>query len=593
MCSMLPSNSVGIVETQYVSLNEPFELECGQSLQQVQIAYETYGTLTRERDNAILIIHALSGDAHAAGYHSDKDRKAGWWDSMIGPGKAFDTDKFFVICSNNLGGCMGTTGPSSTNSRSHTPYALSFPPFTITDMVMLQKKLVEHLGLERLVTVVGGSMGGMQALEWSIRYPECIESCIIIASAASLSAQALAFDAVGRNAIMSDPTWNNGDYYGKTIPASGLSTARMLGHITYLSTESMESKFGREKKEKTSAENYFSTEFQVESYLSYQGQKFTERFDANSYLYITKAMDDYDVPARYGSLENAFKNAGDLKFCITSISSDWLFPTSQSLEMVRALRIRDCDVTFFEMQSQYGHDAFLLETETLTKLIRAFLKRIKMAPTSQVKEDQIIPDLPRGVLIRPDYRLIFHLVKKGKKVLDLGSGDGRLLHLLMNYKAVRGYGVEIDPDMVIKCIDVGIPVVQGNIETGLSEYADKTFDYVILNQTLQATVNPERVLKEMMRIGRRVIIGFPNFGNWKIRLKMLFHGVMPISDTLPDKWYETPNIHLFTLRDFREICLNLGVRIIDCYSLRGHRIKRCGLFPNLLSDVCIFELEGL
>jgi len=588
---MLPSNSVGIVETKIFRMEEPFELECGRSLEKVEVAYETYGKLKGDRTNAILVIHALSGDAHAAGYHSAEDKKPGWWDSMIGPGKAFDTEEYFVICSNCLGGCMGTTGPGSINPETNAPYALSFPPFTITDMVNLQKKLVDHLGIEKLVTVVGGSMGGMQALEWSLRYADFLESAIIIASTPYLSAQALAFDAVGRNAILSDPNWNNGNYYGKTAAASGLAIARMLGHITYLSTESMETKFGREKKKQLTPEDYFSTEYQVESYLNYQGQKFIARFDSNSYLYITKAMDNYDVPARFGSLENAFKKAGDLKFLINSISSDWLFPTSQSLEMVKALRSTNRDVTYFEIQSQYGHDAFLLETETLTKLIRAFLKRVRIQK-SPLSPEKIRTHIPGNILIRPDYKIIFQTIKKGKKVLDLGSGDGKLLRLLMQYKGVRGYGVEIEPEMVIRCIDAGIPVVQGDIDTSLSEYGDKSFDYVVLNQTLQATDNPERVLREMLRIGRRAIVGFPNFGNWKIRMKILFKGVMPVSDTLPEKWYETPNIHLFTLRDFREICEHLGVRIISCYFLSGKKTRKCGFLPNLVSELCIFELEG-
>jgi methionine biosynthesis protein MetW len=259
--------------------------------------------------------------------------------------------------------------------------------------------------------------------------------------------------------------------------------------------------------------------------------------------------------------------------------------------MVKALRSNDCDVTYFEMNSPYGHDAFLIETEPLTKIIRPFLKRI--SGVSRIKSvSGITEHIPGDILIRPDYRVIFDMINPESKVLDLGCGDGKLLRLLMEFKKVRGYGVEINPDFVTKCVDVGIPVVQGDIDTSLSEYADGTFDYVVLNQTLQATHNPEGIMREMLRIGRRIIIGFPNFGNWKIRLKMLINGAMPVSATLPDKWYETPNIHLFTMADFHEICNKLGVRILDKYYLRRERIYKRGVFPNLTSELCIFELEG-
>jgi len=588
---MLPSNSVGIVKTLYYNLEEPLLLECGRELKGVCVAYETYGSLNEMRDNAILVIHALTGDAHIAGYHSPDDRKPGWWDTMVGPGKAFDTDVYFVICSNCLGGCMGTTGPGSINPDTGRPYGMDFPPFTITDMVRLQKKLIDHLGISKLATVVGGSMGGMEVLEWCVLYPEALQSAIVIASAPYLSAQALAFDAVGRNAILSDPNWKNGDYYDSEGPDNGLAIARMLGHITYLSNESMEKKFGREKNKSARPQDYLANQFEVENYLNYQGQKFIARFDANSYLYITKAMDNFDLVERFGTLPNAFKNTCYIKFLLTSISSDWLFPSSQSQEMVKALRSNNCDVTYFEMNSPYGHDAFLIETEPLTKIIRPFLKRISgVMRTKSITS--ITEHLPEDILIRPDYRVIFNMINPESKVLDLGCGDGKLLRLLMEFKKVRGYGVEINPDSVIRCVEVGIPVVQGDIDTGLSEYADGTFDYVVLNQTLQATHNPEGVMREMLRIGRRIIIGFPNFGNWKIRLKMLIRGAMPVSATLPDRWYETPNIHLFTMTDFHEICNKLGVRILDKYYLRRERIYKKGIFTNLTSELCIFELEG-
>jgi len=364
---------VGQVETKYYKIPEKLKLECGKTLNDVQVAYETYGKLNEACDNAILVLHALTADAHAAGYHDPNDRKRGWWDDMIGSGKAFDTDKYFVISSNCLGGCKGTTGPSSINPETGKPYGLEFPIITIEDMVKVQKKLVEHLGIEKLI-VAGGSMGGMQALEWAVEHSDFVKAAIVIASTARLSAQSIGFNAIGRNAIISDKNFNNGNYYDKELPEKGLGIARMIGHITYLCEESMHKKFGRNFKCKPSFD--FGVDFQVESYLDYQGRIFVDRFDANSYLYITKAIDYYDLPERYGTLEAAFKKT-DSKFLIISFSTDWLFTTEQSKEIVSALIKTKRDVSFVEMQSTCGHDAFLIESENQTKVIRSFLREAK------------------------------------------------------------------------------------------------------------------------------------------------------------------------------------------------------------------------
>lgn len=367
------AGSAGIVETKFFTFEDGLMLECGRELAPVTIAYETYGNLNPSRDNVIMVYHALSGDAHAAGYHSEEDKKPGWWDDMIGPGKAFDTNKYFVICSNFLGGCKGTTGPSSINPSTGKPYGTAFPVVTIEDMVKAQRRLIEHLGIKSILTVAGGSMGGMQAMQWAIDYPEMVKSCIVIASTSRLSAQGIAFNAVGRNAIISDPNWNNGNYYEQENPSLGLSIARMIGHITYLSEESMQEKFGRQLQDKSKLDFNFDINFQVESYLKYQGESFVDRFDANSYLYITKAMDYFDITAKYGSLTDAFKNSR-AKFLVISFSSDWLFTPSQSKEIVRALMNVDKDVTYCDLESPYGHDAFLLEEKQQTKMIRGFLE---------------------------------------------------------------------------------------------------------------------------------------------------------------------------------------------------------------------------
>ncbi len=365
-------NGIGIVETQYFTFAGPpgrFTLDSGEELGPVTVAYETYGALNGERSNAILVAHAFSGDAHAAGWHEGAN-KPGWWDGMIGPGKAFDTNRYFVICSNVLGGCKGTTGPSSINPATGRPYGTAFPLITIPDMVGVQAKLLDHLGIARLLSVAGGSMGGQQVLEWLVSHPERVRSAIVIATAARHSPQQIAFNEVGRQAIMADPNWKGGRYYGGDLPAKGLSVARMVGHITYMSDKSMAEKFGRRAGRNGEARP-FSNGFEVEDYLHYRGLSFVGRFDANSYLYITRAIDDYDA-SRGGNLANAFRGL-EAKTLVVSFKSDWLYPSYQSVEIVRACKRAGADVTYCEISSTYGHDAFLLEVHEQAKLITHFL----------------------------------------------------------------------------------------------------------------------------------------------------------------------------------------------------------------------------
>ncbi|MFA6989480.1 MAG: homoserine O-acetyltransferase [Candidatus Gastranaerophilaceae bacterium] len=370
---IFPADSVGLVETQYYTFDQKIRLECGEELGPITVAYETYGKLNETKDNAILVIHALTGDAHAAGYNFIDDKKVGWWDMLIGPGKAYDTNKHFVICSNILGGCKGTTGPSSINPINGMPYGIDFPVITIEDTVKVQKKLIEYLGIKKLLSVAGGSMGGMQAMQWAIMYPELVNSVIVIASTSKLSAQGIAFNAVGRNAILSDPNWNNGNYYEtKAKPDRGLAIARMVGHITYLSEESMHNKFGRKFQNKSKPDFSFDIDFQVESYLQHQGQIFVDRFDANSYLYITRAIDYFDIESKYGTLSEAFKKVC-AKFLVISFSSDWLFPSVESKAIVKSLVSIGKDVSYCEIESSYGHDAFLLESATQATIIQSFL----------------------------------------------------------------------------------------------------------------------------------------------------------------------------------------------------------------------------
>jgi homoserine O-acetyltransferase len=372
--------SVGLVEKKFFTFAEPpneMTLESGGKLGPVTIAYEAYGELNEDKSNAILVCHALSGDSHVAGYYKEDDPKPGWWDIMVGPGKGLDTDKYFVICSNILGSCVGSTGPCTYSPKTVKPYGLDFPVVTIGDMVNAQKALLDHLGIKKILSMIGGSIGGMQVLEWCVRYPDLVLSAIPLATTTKHSALAIAFNEVARQAIMADPNWNNGDYYSGPGPDLGLAVARMIGHITYLSDESMRIKFGRQLQDKSDLSYNFDTDFRVESYLRYQGKKFVERFDANSFLYITKAADYYDLEQQHGSgsAVKAFSKA-KAKFLVVSFTSDWLYPTYQSKSMVQAMKKNGLDVSFCEIEAKWGHDAFLLPSERLTSLIKSFLERI-------------------------------------------------------------------------------------------------------------------------------------------------------------------------------------------------------------------------
>ena len=376
---MFPADSLSIVKTHTFTFakDKPFQLESGASLQPVTLAYETYGRLNADRSNAILILHALSGGAHAAGYHTVDDEKPGWWDEAIGPGKAFDTDRFFVICSNVLGSCYGSSGPMSIDTATGQPYGLHFPVVTIDDMVRAQVQLIDHLEIDQLLCVVGGSMGGMQALEWAAHHPQRIKSAIPLATTARHSPMLIAFSEVGRQAIYADPAWHGGNYYDQPQkPDAGLAVARMVGHITYLSEQAMQQKFGRRLQTLERYGYEFQTEFAIESYLKYNGNNFTRRFDANSYLYVTKALDYFDLTTPSGSLAAAFTGSTAIKYLVVSFTSDWLYPTYHSKELVAALTAVGADVTYLNIESTWGHDAFLLEVDTMTRLLDSFLHRL-------------------------------------------------------------------------------------------------------------------------------------------------------------------------------------------------------------------------
>jgi homoserine O-acetyltransferase len=590
-------NSVGLVQTQtlrVVEPDDPFTLACGRTLAPIDVAYETYGRLNGAGDNAVLICHALSGNAHVAGYNSPDDKKPGWWDNTVGPGKWIDTDKYFVICSNFLGGCSGTTGPSSLNPATGKPYGLEFPIVTIQDMVDIQKRLLDALGIKQLLAVIGGSVGGMQVLQWIVAYPDFVKAAIPIATTTHLNAQSIAFDAVGRNAILGDNHFHGGQYHNKDKgPSLGLSIARMIGHITYLSEEGMRSKFGRHLREADDYSYDFNSEFSVETYLDYQGQRFVERFDANSYLYITKAADYFDLEKVYGSLEKAFAHIQSRVFVI-SYSSDWLFTSEQSVEMVNAMSANGKDVSYCDIRSSYGHDAFLLETATQGPLIGCFLEAThqpnldRSQSVCATREIPVLNHFDQAHRSRVDYDLIESLIASNTTVLDVGCGDGQLLAQLREDKNITATGIELEEGMILSCVCQGLPIIQHDVEAGLKAFADKSFDYVILSQTVQTLRNPKKVFNELLRVGRKVIVSFPNFAHWRSRFQLGILGRAPVTKQLPFSWHNSPNIHFLSLKDFDRFCERLGVTIEKRIPMAKTRVAPFKFGSNLLAEQAIY-----
>ncbi len=548
-----------IVETKYYNHNQAFRFVCDETIDKLTIAYETYGTLNAKKDNAILICHALSGDAHAAFYNNESDRKPGWWDVVIGSGKAIDTDKFFVISSNVIGGCAGTTGPSSINKTTNKPYGSSFPFTTIEDMVEVEKILIDSFGIEKLFAVVGGSMGGMQTALWAKKYASMVSHVVILASALYQSAQNIALHEVGRSSINKDSHFLGGDYYeSEDSPKAGLAIARMLAHISYLSNDSIREKFGRtveiikEYTPQAESSHYRKERFQVGNYLEYQGMKFIERFDANSYIQITRAVDHFDL----GYTDNKasiFENVST-EFFVMGFSTDWLYPPYHSLEIAQACKASSCSVSFCSIESKAGHDAFLLKNAQFEDYLAKYLN-------ASYEKIQNISDNSLNYEYRLDFDIIFNEIKPLSKVLDLGCGDGILLKRLNKEKDCTVQGVEIDEDLFAKCLENNVPVLSENIETILKDYKDNAFDYIILNFTIQLTRNTKEVMTEALRVGRHVIISYPNFGYIGMSLYQIFKGRMPISKSLPFEWHNTPNVHVLTIKDFKILCDEIGCTI--------------------------------
>ena len=572
--------SLGEIEPRTLRLDLPpagLVLEQGGSLKQVDVAYEICGRMAADASNVIYICHALTGDAQVAGIRPGETQPDGWWEGMVGPGKGIDTDYYCVICSNMLTGCKGTTGPSSINPDTGEPYGSTFPAVTVRDMVAVQHRLLQQLGIRRLVAVVGGSFGGMQVLEWAIRYPDFIGRGIVIAAAASLNAQALAFDIIGRRSITEDPRWRLGNYYASMRkPKLGLGQARRLAHITYLSEASMADKFGRARRQawiegselfKLKARLRFRTTFEVESYLDHQARKFINRFDANSYLHITRAMDEYDLREQHGSLKQAFA-AIQAPMLIVSLSGDWLFTPEQSEEMVGALLALGKPVSYFHLKAPAGHDAFLTHIDELAPVIRAFLPWI--GARAELEKEKVDKQTETAD------RLVAQAVARGSRVLDLGCGGGRLLQVLKDERQAVGTGVEIDFASALATLDRGFDVILGapadgvegsGEDRGLSLVPDDSFDTVVLSETLQETQRPHRVLDEVLRVARQAIVTFPNFGFLATRLKLLVAGRMPKNRHLPAEWYDTPNIHLFTFKDFIDLCRRERIRVQQIHHL--------------------------
>ncbi len=568
---------------QTAELSEPMPLELGGALPSLTVAYETWGTLDADKSNAVLVCHAISGDSHAAAHPDDPDDDPGWWDGLIGPGKALDTDKLFVVCTNVLGGCRGTTGPGTTNPDTGQPYGADFPAITLADMVEAQRRLLEHLGIKKLRGVVGGSLGGHQALTWATRHPDAVQTCVAIATSPRLTSQALAFDVVARNAIQTDPHFAGGQYYGQPHqPDTGLAIARMLGHITYLSPAAMDAKFERDRNDPRDVKTGFEKRFSVGSYLAHQGQKFVDRFDANSYVAISLAMDRFDLGADPAALRRTLAPSR-CDWLLVSFSTDWLFTPAQSRQIVDALTRLGRAVSYTEITSAAGHDGFLLDDEIA-----------RYGPLVAAKLGDTDPAAPA---LRDHDRHLLDFIPAGASVLDLGCGSGRVLAELRGRGHDTLVGVEVAQDKLIAAVRRGLDVIDLDLNAGLPAFGDDQFDVVLLSATLQIIENIGELIDEMTRVGRRAVVSFSNFAYRDFRKMFNEQGRSPKADVAGGnygyEWHDTPNRRFPSIADFADFCRGRGLTIHRCVYLdttAGITIDADD-DPNLNADTAIVEIS--
>ena len=571
----------------------PLTLESGGSLPSVVVAYETWGELNEDASNGVLVCHALSGDSHAA-QHDDED-EAGWWDLLIGPGKAIDTHRYFVICSNVLGGCRGTTGPNFTRPEGDQPYGADFPVVTVGDMVEVQKRLVYSLGIEKLAAVVGGSLGGLQALTWAIDQPNRLGAAIVLAASPRLSSQGIAFDVVGRNAIRHDAHFQGGQYYNDEAPEAGLALARMLAHITYLSDESMRAKFDPTRLQPRAIETGFESVFSVGTYLAHQGDRFVERFDANSYVTLTTAMDLFDLGDTPEAITKSLAPA-QCRWLFLSFSSDWLYPAAASQRLVDALVAQGRSVSSCVIESPAGHDSFLLEDSMVlgTRMIASVLAA-QPGYTGPIRvPEESRPDEPTNIFFtnRLDYGLILRLMPERASIVDLGCGNGELLSILRDRNHAPLLGIERDATEVAQSVGRGLDTIHADVDQGLAAIPDQSFDVALLSQTLQSVVDVVGVLQEIVRIAGRGIVSFPNFAHAPLREMFMREGRLPKEEGLyAHDWYDTPNRRFPSILDFQELCEKIGIQIDDAIYLDSAKGIEVSDDPNLNADVAVVAIR--
>jgi len=572
--------------------SQPLDLESGGHLAEISVCFETWGTLDADGRNAVLICHALSGDSHVASHDSDDD--PGWWEILVGPGKPIDTDRYYVICSNVLGGCRGTTGPNFIDPASGRPYGADFPIITVRDMAEVQKRLLDHLGIERLRAVVGGSLGGLQAMALAIDHPTRVGASLVFAAAPRLSSQGIAFDVVGRNAIRHDPHFEGGQYYDGPAPEAGLALARMLAHITYLSDESMRAKFDPTRLQPRAIDTGFESTFSVGSYLAHQGGRFVERFDANSYITLSTAMDLFDLGDTPERLRASLAPAM-CRWLFISFSSDWLYPPAASRQLVDALVAQSRAVSSCEIESPAGHDSFLLEESMRLggRMVASILaSESGVATPIRVPEEPHV-DEPTSIFFaqRLDYEMILRLMPEHASVVDLGCGNGELLSILRDRGHAPLLGIERDAGEVADCIARGLDIIHADLDQGIAAIPDKSFQVALLSQTLQSIIEVVAVLDEIVRIGERGIVSFPNFAYRPMRAMFVREGRLPKEEGLyAHEWHDTPNRRFPSILDFEDLCKERGIRIVQALYVDSASGKEVEDDPNLNADLAVVVL---